>query len=367
LPEGPYNLWHEGETEYRVNDMEKAFAQFYRLPKMLNRKAIIETLLNGCRDGLFVLRSTRADHSCKTFWYDAPDSTDVKDLNLVVVLPEEAELIGIPSRLLSPGVLPELWSDAELRLQEVFNYFSGTRRIKGEFEGETKAVPRTERSVVNEAIQAAVKERRLWLLSGRASLLAEDVPVDLLIDDATIQAPPPPLAARDVIPDNLPEAWKGTTETTAREIAEALSRKMGKVLPWLIVRDALTAAFNARFVERASGQWPCDYAGAGMVLVRQRAEEAENKVGADEKVEVHDPDAVYKPGVLAAEAVLSVAEIQNLEEEIGALMKAGVDLFGVEPKFSLRIEIMPKTNAEREKVEEFNGILREVSRRLRLL
>ncbi len=367
LPDGPYNLWHEGETEYRVNDMEKAFAQFYRLPKMLNRKAIIETLLNGCRDGLFVLRSTRADHSCKTFWYDAPDSTDVKDLNLVVVLPEEAELIGIPSRLLSPGVLPELWSDAELRLQEVFNYFSGTRRIKGEFEGETKAVPRTERSVVNEAIQAAVKERRLWLLSGRASLLAEDVPVDLLIDDATIQAPPPPLAARDVIPDNLPEAWKGTTETTAREIAEALSRKMGKVLPWLIVRDALTAAFNARFVERASGQWPCDYAGAGMVLVRQRAEEAENKVGADEKVEVHDPDAVYKPGVLAAEAVLSVAEIQNLEEEIGALMKAGVDLFGVEPKFSLRIEIMPKTNAEREKVEEFNGILREVSRRLRLL
>ena len=73
LPEGPYNLWHEGETEYRVNDMEKAFAQFYRLPKMLNRKAIIETLLNGCRDGLFVLRSTRTDHSFKTFWYDAPD------------------------------------------------------------------------------------------------------------------------------------------------------------------------------------------------------------------------------------------------------------------------------------------------------
>src|SRR6266581_1263078 len=367
LPGGPYNLWHEGDTQHRVNDLEKAFAQFYRLPKMLNRRAIVETLLDGCRNGLFVLRSTRADHSFKTFWYDAPDSTNVKDLNLVVVLPEEALLTGIPSRMLSPGVLPELWSDVELSLQEVYNYFSGTRRIKGEFEGETKAVPRAERSVVNEAIQAAVEERRLWLLSGRASLLAEDVPADLLIDDATIQAPPPPLAARDVIPDNLPEAWKGTTETTAREIAEALSRKMGKVLPWLIVRDALTAAFNARFVERASGQWPCDYAGAGMVLVRQRAEEAEEKVGADEKVEVHDPDAVYKPGVLAAEAVLSVAEIQNLEEEIGALMKAGVDLFGVEPKFSLRIEIMPKTNAEREKVEEFNGILREVSRRLRLL
>ncbi len=68
------------------------------------------------------------------------------------------------------------------------------------------------------------------------------------------------------------------------------------VLPWLIVRDALTAAFSARFVDRASGQWPCDYAGAGMVRVRQRTEEVEKKVGADGKVEVHDPDAVYKPG-----------------------------------------------------------------------
>jgi hypothetical protein len=238
LPEGPYNLWHEGETEYRVNDMEKAFAQFYRLPKMLNRKAIIETLLNGCRDGLFVLRSTRSDHSFKTFWYDAPDSSNVKDLNLVVVLPEEAELTGIPSRLLSPGVLSEMWSGDELSLEEVYNYFSGKILVKGEFEGESKAIPKAERNIVNEAIQLAVKEKRLWLLSGRASLLAEDVPVDLLTDDATIQSPPPPLTAKDVIPENLPEAWKGSMETTAREIAEALSTKMGKVLPWLIVRDA---------------------------------------------------------------------------------------------------------------------------------
>src|SRR5207247_9926652 len=108
----------------------------------------------------------------------------------------------------------------------------------------------------------------------------------------TVQAPPPALAPKDVIRDNLPEAWSGGNETTAREIAEALSTKVGKVLPWLIVRDALTAAFNARFVDRASGQWPCDYAGAGMVLGRQRTEEAGNKVGADEKVEGHDPDAV---------------------------------------------------------------------------
>ncbi|HZU00335.1 MAG TPA: hypothetical protein VFA10_11765, partial [Ktedonobacteraceae bacterium] len=38
LPGGPYNLWHEGETEYRVNDLEKAFAQFSRLPKCSTAK-----------------------------------------------------------------------------------------------------------------------------------------------------------------------------------------------------------------------------------------------------------------------------------------------------------------------------------------
>jgi len=287
-------------------------------------------------------------------------------LNLVVVLPEEASLTEIPARLLAPGVLPDLWSSDELTLQEVYNYFSGTKRIEGEFSGESKAIPRAGRSVVNEAIQAAVKGRRLWLLSGRASLLAEGVPIDLLTDDATVQAPPPPLAAKDVILDNLPEAWQGNNETTAREIAEALSTKVGKVLPWLIVRDALDAAFKARFVDRASGQWPCDYAGAGMVRVRQRTEEIEKKSATDGREEVHHPDAVYTPNLLVADAVLSAGEIQNLGDEIAALTKAGADLFGAEPKFSLRIEIKPKANAEREKVEEFNGLLGEVSRRLKI-
>ncbi|MFL5586858.1 MAG: hypothetical protein ACJ8DI_04250 [Ktedonobacteraceae bacterium] len=47
----------------------------------------------------------------------------------MVVLPEEASLTEIPARLLAPGVLPELWNGAELTLQEVYNYFSGTKRI----------------------------------------------------------------------------------------------------------------------------------------------------------------------------------------------------------------------------------------------
>jgi hypothetical protein len=89
-----------------------------------------------------------------------------------------------------------------------------------------------------------------------------------------------------------------------------------------------------------------------MVRVRQRTEEAEKKAA---DIEVHHPDAVYKPGLLVADAVLSVGEIQNLGDEIAALTKAGANLFGAEPKFSLRIEIHPKGDYESGKVEEFNG------------
>src|SRR6266852_3323953 len=67
LPGGPYDLWREGETAHRMKDLVEAFAQFSQLPKMLNRQAIQDTLLDGCRDGLFVFRLSRPDHSFRTF------------------------------------------------------------------------------------------------------------------------------------------------------------------------------------------------------------------------------------------------------------------------------------------------------------
>ena len=73
LPGGPYDLWREGETSRRLNDLVGAFALSPQLPKMLNRKAILDTLLLGCRQGEFVLRVTRPDRSVRTFWRQEPD------------------------------------------------------------------------------------------------------------------------------------------------------------------------------------------------------------------------------------------------------------------------------------------------------
>src|SRR5262245_4048129 len=92
LPEGPYDLWREGEDSRRVKDLAGSFAQFPHLPKMLKRKAILDTIASGCQEGLFVLRSMRPDKSFNTLWMERPDEQTLNDPTLEVVLPEKAML-----------------------------------------------------------------------------------------------------------------------------------------------------------------------------------------------------------------------------------------------------------------------------------
>ena len=68
LPNGPYNLWKGGETSRRVKDLAGAFAQLPHLPKMLKSQAIVETLVEGCVQGTFVLKLTRPDRTFRTWW-----------------------------------------------------------------------------------------------------------------------------------------------------------------------------------------------------------------------------------------------------------------------------------------------------------
>jgi hypothetical protein len=58
--------------------------------------------------------------------------------------------------------------------------------------------------------------------------------------------------------------------------------------------------------------------------------------------------------------------IQDLNDQLSALTKACVDAFGMEPVFSLRIEVHPKVQAKTEDIERVNGILGEVAEGLRL-
>jgi hypothetical protein len=366
LPGGPYDLWRAGETARRMKDLLEAFAQFSQLPKMLNRQAIRDTLLDGCRDGLFVFRLSRPDHSFRTFWREAPDEVALKDLALEVVLPEAATLASLSPALLVPGVLPELWHGDELMLKELYDYFAG-RVVQVQREGyeEPVTIPKAERSVVDAAIQAAVKERRLWLISGSGSFLAEELPVGVLVDDAYLQRPPQPIPGKEILPQTLPEAWAGET-TTAWEIANALSTKVGKMLPWITVREAIDGAFRARLLERTidSGPWPCDYAGAKTVKVSLPREQAAQQVpSVSPQPSIHELRPTATSGMLVAEAPLEIGEIQNLNDQLSDLTKASV---GLGLKFHLRIELGPASQVSDETVAKMNELLADVSEKLRL-
>jgi hypothetical protein len=351
LPGGPYNLWQGGETARRVKDLAGAFAQFAQLPKMLNRRAIIDTLVQGCKDGLFVLRSTRADRSTRTFWRVEPDQADVKDPSLEVVLPGAAVLSDLAPALLLPGALPELWTAPLKRLADFLAYFEGGRGVKVLRNGyeEPFVIPKAERSVVEEAIRAFVREGRLWLTSGPASILGEEIPGGLLTDEAVLQAPPPPIAAASVTPDGLPQAWSGN-ETTALAIAAALANREGRVLPWAVVREALDGAFRAGLLQRTldSAPWPCDYAGAQAVKVKR----PETQPGKETR-----PKQV-KPGVQVAEAALTIGAIQDLAEKIAELAKQSV---GAELRFVLRVELAGAAKLNAEALQRIAELLKEVS------
>jgi hypothetical protein len=90
LPGGPYDLWREGEDARWVKDLVGAFAQLPHLPKMLNPKAIYDTLAEGCRQGILVLRLHRPDRSQRTFWLRPPDDETMRNPSLEAVLPAAA-------------------------------------------------------------------------------------------------------------------------------------------------------------------------------------------------------------------------------------------------------------------------------------
>ncbi|MGB2613058.1 MAG: DUF499 domain-containing protein, partial [Isosphaeraceae bacterium] len=224
LPEGPYDLWRSGETSRRVKDLVGAFAQFPQLPKMLNRQAILDTILQGCREGQFVLRLVRPDKSFRTIWRQTPTDDDLKNSALEVVLPEHAELSHIEPSLIAPKILPGLWQSDEMTVADLKAYFAGGRVVKLAREGyeEPITIPKSDAQVVEQAAHDAVKTGTLWLTSGPTTLLMEDIPPGVLTNAATLQAPPPAISPNKILPDELAAAWTEGT-TTARAVADALS------------------------------------------------------------------------------------------------------------------------------------------------
>jgi hypothetical protein len=354
LPEGPYDLWRAGETSRRLNDLVGAFALSPQLPKMLNRKAILDTLLLGCKRGEFVLRVMRPDRSVRTFWRQEPDDAALKDPGLEVVLPESAEISELSSDLLTPASLPGLWDSERISIAKLCAYFGGSIVVKVSKNGydESVTIPKATRDVVCAAVEEAVQRGRLWLTSGQASIFAEPIPAGLLTDEAQLQAPPPPIATSDVTPSALPEVWAGQT-ATALAIAVALSNKASVNLPWVTIREAITGAIRARAIEVAldSTQWPCEFASAQNVKFKLPTTPQPSK-----------EDFRLTPDLLVAEADLKPSEIQDLAERIADLRKAAGE---ADLTFRLKLTLDGRGKApDKTLVDKLNGLLGEISKAL---
>lgn len=332
LPGGPYDLWKEGETRRRVKDLSGAFAQLPHLPKMLKADAIVDTLVEGCVQGTFVLRLTRPDHTFRTWWRSRPDTTALADPALELVLPGAAELGELDPSLLVPDALPELWGGEEITVRKACEYFAGGKVVHVKRDGypEPVTIPKATEEVVRDSICKAVEGGSLWLLSGPASVLAEPIPAGVLSQDAVLRSPPAVIVAAAVLPENLPNAWTDNA-STGLSIATALSQLNGATLPWKTIKDAVGAALQARFIELQEGSatWPCEFPAAQTVKIKvaQAGGSGDDRGGAGKN-----------PNVLVADADFEPSEIQDLSDAIPQLLELKVKA-NLALRFQVRIEV----------------------------
>ena len=344
LPGGPYDLWREGEVSRPMRDLVGAFAQFPYLPKMLSRKAVIETVAQGCQEGLFVLSARRPDGSRRTWWRIRPDDVAIKDPSLEVVLPDHAELASIEPAVLAPGVLPGVWTADGVCLLELEQYFVGGHVVMVPKDGyeEPLLVPCAKSVVIREAVGGAVAAGLVWLWSPPASLWCESVPPGVLNPTSVLRRPPEPVSPASLLQENLPNAWEGGA-TTGLALASTLSSAAGVALPWELMRRAIDDALRARFVELApdSGAWPCDLPHAQQLKLRVPSGEMQ-------------PPGVRErpPGVRRATSELRPEELQDLADCIGEIVQTAAGLqFVVEVTLELggkeppQTEILDKVNA----------------------
>ena len=354
LPGGPYDLWREDEPSRRVRDLVGAFAQSPKLPKMLRPKGVMDTVVDGVQQGIWVARYARPDRTTKTFWRTAVDESALKEPGLEVVLPESATLSELSPDLLKHNELPELWSADEISVQDLYDYFAGRHVVNIPKEGyeEPLTIPKCEPEEVDAAVLEAVKQGMLWLTSGPASILNEAVPPGVLSTSASLQSPPAPIPVQELMDEAIPEAWQNR-KTNALALATALSNKRGVTLPWHTVKSAISGAIQANWIRRSeeSADWPCEFAGAQHVQL-------------EIPQQIRHPDAPpYTPGVFVAEAELEVHGIQELADQIADISTAAI---GTKIKYKIRVEFGGETPPDPEAVEKINELLGEVDDSLKL-
>jgi len=308
LPGSYFELWASGEQSKKVKDLIASFAQFPRLPRLLRPRALLDSLVRGVREGKLVARLVRDDGSIRTFWRLPPDEDTLARPQLEVLPATFAELHHLDPELLLPGAVPGLWppSGDPVRLSSLRSFFDGKR------------APRlTKPEVLDLAIRTAVVQRgSLMIRQGTNTYLREPLSDGPLADDLELLTPPPAVRGAELGLKGLPEAWH-ENKASLSAISEALAKRRGYSVPWVLLRDGVSEALSARVFELTedSEPWPC-------------APEAIDRVGfrVVEVIEV-DPAELVGAGVQYAwsEATPTLRKIKEaLEQQRGQAIPAEV-------------------------------------------
>ena len=357
LPDGPYDLWQAGDKLRRVKDLAGAFAQLPHLPKMLNASAIMDTLVDGCVAGDFVLQLKRPDKTVRTWWRSRPDEDALKDTDLEVVLSTAAELGEIPSALLRKGTLPGLWeTKVELPISDFKAYFNGDKVVQVDRGGYTEGqqVPKASPEVVNGAVEKAVADGSLWLVSGPTSLFKESIPAGVLTDASLILPPPETIVTAAILEANVPSAWKEGMGTVAGILAQ-VSVQRGRPVPWILVKDAVDGAIRARLVEldTTSVPWPCDPSAAAKIVLKTISGGAAGGGGGNGYA-MNDKGVTYR-------GILQPNELQDLADALTSIMELQPK-YGIKIRFNLAVEVTSEVDIKPEATTELHRKLDEISK-----
>jgi len=356
LPDGPYDLWQKGDTLRRVKDLAGAFAQMPHLPKMLNASSIVDTLVDGCIAGDFVLQLKRPDKTVRAWWRSRPEEEALKDPDLEVVLITAAGLPEIPGTLLRKGALAGLWeTKTELPVSEFKAYFAGGKVVQVDRGGYTEGqqIPKASPEVVSAALEKAVADGDLWLVSGPTSLFKESIPAGVLTEASLLLPPPEPIVTAAILEANVPVAWKDGKANVAGILAQ-LSAQRGKPVPWHQVQQAVDGALRARLVEldAKSTSWPCDSSAAAKVILTAIAG-ASGGGGSGSGYTMNDKGVTYR-------AYLQPNELQDLADVLTEIMELQAK-HGIKIRFNLAIETTAEGDLKPEATADLRKALDNIS------
>ena len=322
-----FDLWREDEDRRRVKTIIGAFAERPKLPKMIRRRDLLDTVSNGCNEGLYVLSLPRPDGTARTWWRMPIDETALTDDSLEAVQNSVAVLDALDPALLVPGKLEGLDWKSGLKIADLVTYFSGHTLTIDHPEGwtEEKPIPRCLEVKVLEAVGDAVKAGTIWLTSGAASVWGDTPPAGIVSKTAILRPPPEPINVSSLTPEALPDAWTdGRASVHSIEQAIAAQREVIS-LPWKLVESAITGAMNSGFIRVIPGgvAWPCQPHEASAIqlgLPEVSKTKSEKKSGLEEEAPAPVSKAAFR------EAVLDSSKLTELVESMADVLAAAGNL-----------------------------------------